>query len=98
LIRAFDAFFAAPRAGEVYNMGGSRFSNCSMLEAVALCEQITGRPMNRTYQEQNRTGDHIWWISDVAKFQSHYPDWKLKYDIPAILREIYDANVERWKK
>jgi len=97
LIRAFDCFFRAPRCGEVYNMGGSRFSNCSMLEAIRLCEEITGRPLNQSYREQNRTGDHIWWISDVAKFQSHYPNWKLAYDIRAILREIYEANADRWK-
>jgi CDP-paratose 2-epimerase len=98
LIRAFACFVAAPRAAEVYNVGGSRCSNCSMLEAIGLCEEITGRPLKWSYSEASRTGDHIWWISDVAKFQSHYPQWSLKYDVRAILREIYEANVERWAK
>ena len=96
LINAFDHFFRAPRSGEVYNIGGSRFSNCSMLEAIETCEEITGQPMNYTYSETNRMGDHIWWVSDVSKFQSHYPDWNLSYDVPRICREIHENNVERW--
>jgi len=96
LIQAFDHFFRAPRSGEVYNIGGGRFSNCSMLEAIELCEQLTGRPLTWTYTETNRTGDHIWWISDVSKFQSHYPTWRLTYDVPRILREIYEAGHHRW--
>ena len=96
LISAFDHFFQAPRCGEVYNIGGSRHSNCSMLEAIDICEQITGRPMQWSYSEANRAGDHIWWISDVAKFQSHYPTWRLTYDVPRICREIYENNIERW--
>jgi len=97
LIRAFGAFFEAPRAGEVYNIGGGRYSHCSMLEAIALCEQITGREMDRSYTEQNRTGDHLWWISDVGKFRAHFPGWEPRYDVARILREIYDRNVERWR-
>lgn len=96
LIAAFDEFFRAPRSGEVYNMGGARFSNCSMLEAIAICEEITGRPMDWTYVETNRTGDHIWWVSDVSKFCSHFPAWDLTYDVPRICREIYEANAESW--
>ena len=93
LIRAFDAFRANPRPGEVYNIGGSRFSNCSMQEAIALCEDITDKPMKVEYSDENRIGDHIWWISSVEKFRSHYPDWSLTCDVPAILREIYEACV-----
>jgi CDP-paratose 2-epimerase len=96
LVRAFDEFFKQPRAGEVYNIGGSRFSNCSMLEAIACCEQITGKQLQHTYAEDNRRGDHTWWVSDVSKFQEHYPEWKLAYDVPAILREIYQFNTEKW--
>ncbi|MCB0080274.1 MAG: NAD-dependent epimerase/dehydratase family protein, partial [Caldilineaceae bacterium] len=96
LIRAFHAFFQSPRSGEVYNIGGGRFSNCSMLEAIELCETIAGKKLNWQYSEQNRTGDHIWWISDLTKFQSHYPTWQLTYDVPRILQEIYDYNVARW--
>jgi len=96
LIRAFDHFFRAPRPGEVYNMGGGRFSNCSVLEAIRLCEEITGRPLEWTYAEANRTGDHIWYVSDVGKFASHYPGWSLTYDVPRICQEIYEHNAERW--
>ena len=96
LIQAFDHFFRAPRCGEVYNIGGNRHSNCSMLEAIRICEEITGRPLQRQYSETNRTGDHIWWISSVRKFREHYPDWRQKYDVPAICREICEENVERW--
>jgi len=97
LIRAFHEFFKAPHSGEVYNMGGGRYSNCSMLEAIALCEQITGLPLRWKYVEQNRRGDHIWWISDISHFQEHYPNWKLRYDVPHILQELYDFNIERWR-
>lgn len=96
LIAAFHEVFKAPRIGEVYNIGGGRLSNCSMIEAVTLCEQITGRPMDITYTDQNRSGDHIWWVSDNGRFASHYPDWRLRYDVPAILREIHALNAERW--
>lgn len=98
LIRAFDMFFAQPRSAEVYNIGGSRFSNCSMLEAIQMCEEISGRPMIWDYMSGNRMGDHIWWISDISKFQSHYPEYTLKYQVKDILREIHDDNKERWHK
>jgi CDP-paratose 2-epimerase len=65
LIMAFDAFRRSPRCGEVYNMGGSRVSNCSMREAIAMCEELTGRPMQVEYVDENRIGDHIWWMSSV---------------------------------
>ncbi len=96
LISCFNEFFKAPRRGEVYNIGGGRRSNCSMTEAIQLCQEIAGRPLSWSYNETNRTGDHIWWISDTGKFKEHYPAWEQKYDIPLILQEIYDANFERW--
>jgi CDP-paratose 2-epimerase len=96
LIAAFDAFFTSPRTGEVYNVGGGRDSNCSMMEAIELCEEIVGRPMSATYSDVNRIGDHIWWISSNERFRSHYPDWKLRRNVPTILREIYEHNRERW--
>jgi CDP-paratose 2-epimerase len=96
LIRAFEQFYRAPRPGEVYNMGGGRFSNCSMLEAIRCCEEIAGRPLRWSYSETNRIGDHIWWISDVSKFSSHYPGWRLTHDVPGICRAIHDANAESW--
>jgi CDP-paratose 2-epimerase len=91
LVNAFWEFFRAPRSGEVYNIGGSRHSNCSMLEAIELCEQISGRKLDWAYVEDNRIGDHIWWISDVRKFQSHYPAWKFRYGLQEILKEIHQA-------
>ena len=96
LIRAFHAFYQNPRQGEVYNIGGGRFSNCSMLEAIALCEEISGNRMRTQYVEENRIGDHIWWVSDVAKFRTHFPDWHLTKNVRDILREIYEANIDRW--
>jgi CDP-paratose 2-epimerase len=96
LIRAFHAFYEAPRCGEIYNIGGGRFSNCSMLEAIDLAQEIAGRELTWTYQENNRIGDHIWWISDLMRFQTHYPDWSPEYDIRAILVEIAEMGRERW--
>ncbi|MEA5449858.1 NAD-dependent epimerase/dehydratase family protein [Leptolyngbya sp. CCNP1308] len=98
LIQAFDQVFKAPRSGEVYNIGGGRFSNCSMLEAIALCEQITGQQMAWSYSDTNRVGDHIWWISDTQKFSQHYPHWQQNYDVAEILQEIYTANQARWQQ
>jgi len=95
LVNAFWHYLQSPRGGEVYNIGGSRHANCSMLEAIAICERLTGRPMNWAYCEENRAGDHIWWISDIRRFKSHYPEWDLKYDIEAITTEIFDGLTER---
>jgi CDP-paratose 2-epimerase len=89
LIACFDEVFRAPRVAEVYNIGGGRFSNCSMQEAIGICEQLTGRPMDTEYREDNRIGDHIWYISDLTKFKAHYPGWRQQYDVPRILREIH---------
>lgn len=95
LVSAFFHFFKNPKQGEVYNIGGGRFSNCSMKEAINLCQEISGNEMVITYSEQNRIGDHIWWISDLTKFKSHYPEWVMKYDVKAILNEIKDSLNER---
>ena len=91
LVEAFVAFVRAPRVGEVYNIGGSRHCNCSMLEAIALCEEISGRKLSWEYVEDNRIGDHIWWISDVRKFRDHYPEWNFRYGLQEILEEIHAA-------
>jgi CDP-paratose 2-epimerase len=96
LIRAFAMFFAKPRAGEVYNMGGGRASNCSLREAIEICQEISGNKLEWEYVAEPRIGDHIWWISDISKFQAHYPGYQLQYDVPAILREIHDQNRKRW--
>ncbi|HEX6506208.1 MAG TPA: NAD-dependent epimerase/dehydratase family protein, partial [Chloroflexota bacterium] len=96
LVTAFYHVYQAPRSGEVYNMGGSRASNCSMLEAIALCQEIAGKELDATYVETNRIGDHIWYISDIRKFQSHYPEWRQQYNLRELLEDIYAKNVERW--
>jgi CDP-paratose 2-epimerase len=96
MVSAFYAYFEEPRPGEVYNIGGSRFSHCSMLEAIALCEEISGRTLDWTYVDRHRTGDHIWYVSDIRKFQRHYPGWTLQYDMRALLVDIYEKNIERW--
>lgn len=96
LVNAFSHFYQAPRVAEVYNIGGSRFSNCSMLEAIGECEAIAGKKLNWQYVETNRIGDHIWWISDVSKFKEHYPTWELTYTVTDILKEIFNQNVSRW--
>jgi CDP-paratose 2-epimerase len=97
LVNAFWHFIQAPRPGAVYNIGGGWYSNCSMLEAIAACERLTAKPVNWSYSEQNRTGDHIWWISDVRRFQANYPDWQYCYDIDAILWEIIDGLTSKLK-
>ncbi len=97
LIAAFNAFFSSPRTGEVYNIGGGRDCNCSMMEAIELCESIVGRPMSTEYSDVNRVGDHIWWISSNERFRSHYPEWKIRRNVPIILAEIYEHNRERWE-
>jgi CDP-paratose 2-epimerase len=95
LVNAFWRYFDAPRSGEVYNIGGGRYCNCSMLEAIEKCQNLTGRKMRWSYSDANRAGDHIWWISDIRRFQVHYPGWSMRYDLDAILREIFDAVSDR---
>ena len=88
LVQMFLQFFQNPKPDEVYNVGGSRHSNCSMQEAILICEELIGKSMKISYIEESRIGDHVWWISDVRKFQSHYPEWKYRYNIHEILTEI----------
>ena len=95
LVNMFWQFYLKPRIGEVYNAGGSRHSNCSMLEAIKICEELSGREMIWTYEENNRVGDHIWWISDVRKYKSHFPEWEYRYGIMEILEEIVEAQMGR---
>lgn len=93
LVNAIYHFYQDPRIGEVYNVGGGRTSNCSMLEAIALCEEISGKKLHWSYTAANRSGDHIWWISDLSRFRSHYPGWNLHYGIKDILEQIHDRTV-----
>ena len=92
LVNAFWHFYKKPRVAEVYNMGGGRHSNCSMLEAIAMCEELTGKKMNWTYSDTNRIGDHIWYISDVRRFQKHYPGWEYRYGMDDIMRQVFEGR------
>ena len=96
LVSAFEHYWRNPRVGEAYNIGGGRHANCSMLEAIELCERVAGRSLSWTYSEDNRVGDHILWVSDIRKFESHFPEWRLEHDIESILREMHQEGVERW--
>jgi CDP-paratose 2-epimerase len=98
LIHAFDEFFRAPRVAEVYNIGGGRFSNASVIEAIGLAQEIGGEELEWRYEEANRIGDHIWWIGDNGRFASQYPRWKLEYDVRRILEEIRTVNSDRWQR
>ena len=66
-----------------------------MLEAIQICEELTGRELHWSYEEANRISDHIWWIGDVRKFQSHYSEWSYRYGIQEILEEVVAAQTER---
>jgi CDP-paratose 2-epimerase len=96
VVRAFAEFHKAPRSATVYNLGGGRTSNCSMLEAIAMCERIAGRALNWHLEPTARMGDHRWWISDTRQFQADYPSWRVSLGIEAILERIYERNVEAW--
>jgi CDP-paratose 2-epimerase len=95
LVEAFWCFFRRPAAGEAFNIGGGRHSNCSMQEAIAMVEELTGHPLRQSYSDENRAGDHIWWISDVRKFQRLYPDWSYRYGLRDILTDIHAGLTER---
>ena len=98
LADAFCAIADAPRSGEAYNIGGGRHANCSMREAIAMCEELTGRPMRTTYDPSARVGDHQWWISDTRKFSEHFGGWTPRHDIPAILEAIHSEGRSRWRR
>ena len=90
------AFHRAPRCAAVYNLGGGRVANCSMLEAIDACERITGKELDWELSDRPRIGDHRWWVSDVSEFTRDYPGWGLRSDIEGLLREIHDSNVDSW--
>jgi CDP-paratose 2-epimerase len=96
LVEAFLEFHRSPRAAAVYNMGGGRESNCSMLEAIEACQRIAGRELDWELSPDARIGDHRWWISDLGEFQRDYPGWNLTQGIESILQQIHDVNAERW--
>jgi CDP-paratose 2-epimerase len=96
LVAAFQAFHGAPSTGAVYNIGGGRESNCSMLEAIGMCQEIAGRELSWSLGEEPRVGDHRWWVSDLEPFKGDYPGWGIMRDVEAILAEICERNSERW--
>lgn len=97
LVQCFWHYYRDPKPGAVYNIGGSRHSNCSMLEAIDLIEELSGHRVNYTLSDAARSGDHIWWISDVRRFQQDFPSWAYTYDLRATLREMIEAASERYK-
>jgi len=97
LVQCFWHFFNSPNAGAVYNIGGSRHSHCSMLEAIDLIEEICGHRVNYSLSDEARSGDHIWWVSDVSRFQRDFPTWSYSYDLKATLIEMVDAATERYR-
>jgi CDP-paratose 2-epimerase len=89
--RFMAAFVAAPRVGEVYNLGGGKDNSCSIHEAFALVEKLTGKPQVHSYDERNRVGDHICYYSDLRKMRAHYPSWSISRTLTATVEEIVDA-------
>jgi len=92
LANCFWEFFKKPTRGEVYNMGGGRYSNCSIIEALDLVEDIANIKIRREILKKPRVGDHIWYISDLTKFKKHYPNWKQKYNTKKIIAELIEVN------
>ena len=95
VIAAFEAFRSNPRPGEVYNLGGGRANSVSMLEAIARLEQLTGRPVNWSYADQNRIGDHICYISNLGKLKRDYPGWDIRRSLDSILGEMVEEEKRR---
>lgn len=93
--RFMVSFFERPRCGEVYNIGGGRGNSCSILEAFALAQGVTGKPQKYTYVEENRIGDHICYYSDLRKIKAHFPDWDITVTLPEIIEEIVSAWMTR---
>jgi CDP-paratose 2-epimerase len=96
VVRAFSAFHNGPKIAAVYNLGGGRELNVSMLEAIELCQQIADRELDYTLSDQARIGDHQWYVSDFGDFKGDYHDWQLTYGIEDVLKEIYEYNIEPW--
>jgi CDP-paratose 2-epimerase len=91
VISAFETFYNNPRPGEVYNLGGCRQNSCSMNEALATAQEMTGKKMQISYKDENRKGDHICYISDMGKFRSHFPAWSITKPLQQIYKELIEA-------
>ncbi len=98
VVAAIAAIIGRPNSGEVYNLGGGRQNSCSIKEAIALCESITGKKLITKYSSRSRAGDHVWYITNLKKFKTHYPRWHVTRNLAAILKEIYLVNHARWAK
>jgi len=92
LVNCFWEFYKKPREGEIYNIGGGRYSNCSILEALQIVEKIKNIKIKKRFYNLPRVGDHIWYISNLSKFKKHYPKWKQKYNTLKIIEELIDKN------
>jgi len=90
LVKCFWEFYKKPRKGEIYNIGGGRYSNCSVVEALDLVEKYTDIKIKTKTLKLPRVGDHIWYISDTSKFKKHYPNWKQQYDTKKIIEELVE--------
>ena len=88
MVNAFWEYHKKPKKGTVYNIGGSRISNCSIIEASQLIEKITKIKPKLNFLKKNRTGAHQWWITNNKKFMKEFSSWKIKYDCEKIIREI----------
>ena len=96
LVNALYHFYLNPGQAKVYNIGGGRYSHCSVLEAITLCEEISGNKLEWAYSDENRIGDHIWWVSDVSRFRKDYPEWDFTYDMRRILEDIHGGVCARF--
>jgi CDP-paratose 2-epimerase len=94
-VRFIECFIAAPRSGEVHNLGGGRGNSCSILEAFRLAEQVSGKKMVWEYIDRNREGDHICYISDLSKMKAHYPCWDISKSLDDIFSEIHRGWLAR---
>ncbi len=90
LLNAFWEYIKKPIAGEVYNIGGGKYSNCSIIEAINIVQKKINSKINLKFLKKNRVGDHIWYISDLSKFMRDYPNWSISYNTNSIINEIID--------
>ena len=91
LVNCFWEVFKKPKKGEVYNIGGGRYSNCSVIEALESVEKISKIKIKKEHVKSNRVGDHIWYVSDISKFKKDYPNWKQHYNTNKILEELVES-------
>ena len=92
LVNCFWEYYKKPRKGEVYNIGGGRYSSCSIIEALEIVEKIKNIKISKQFINTPRVGDHIWYISNLRKFKQHYPNWEQKYNTKKIIEELIDKN------